>query len=325
MIFYAGFEIIRESIFKLSHIYTLKIPALAIGVALLDAIVMFLAGTYEVRIGRKIKAQSLIADGSESRMHLLSSSVVLLGLVASWFHIPYIEGIAGIIISFFILSVGVTSLKDSVLSLMDVSPSPEVEKNIKNILRKISEVRNYSNLKLRKSGPFIFGEVKIFTDPEIEVARAHRITEEIEQSIKEKVPQVDSFLVHVEPLGQEKVEIAIPVQENRGLLSSLSSCLSHSPLFAFIAIRKGKITSIDFRKNPYGEKTLRTGLSVGHYLLRHKINVLLTPSIGPITFHFLGDNLINVYKTSEKTVAEAVQKFLEHQLPLLNKPTRVRK
>lgn len=325
LIFYAGFEIIWESIFKLSHTYTLKIPAIAVGVALLDAIIMFLVGSYEVRIGRKIKAQSLIADGSESKMHLLSSSVVLLGLAASWIHIPYIEGIAGIIISFFIFSVGVTSLKDSVLSLMDVSPSPEVEKKIKNILKKIQGVKNYYNLRLRKSGPFIFGEVKILTKPEIEVARAHRITEEIEQDIKEKIPEVDSFLIHVEPLGQEKIKLALPAQDNQGLQSLLNPSLSHAPFFVFVSLRKGKIASIDFQGNPYREKTLRAGLSVGHYLLKHKVNVLLTQEIGPITFHFLGDNLVDIYRAPSGTVAKVIQMFLDHKLPLLNKPTTKKK
>ncbi len=325
LIFYAGFEIVRESIFKLSHSYDLKIPLIAISVALLDAIVMFLVGSYEVRIGKKIKAQSLIADGSESRMHLFSSSVVLLGLVASWVHLPYIEGIAGIIISFFILSVGVTSLKDSVLSLMDVSPSPDVEKKIKNILGKIQDVKSYHNLKLRKSGPFIFGEVKILIKPEIDVARAHRITEEIEQDIKGKVPQVDSFSIHVEPLEKEKINIALPVQENKGLQSLTSQSLSHSPFFAFVRIQKGNITSIDFQENPYREKTLRAGLSVGHYLLKHKVNTLLTQEIGPITFHFLGDNLVDIYKAPVGTVAEIIQMFLDHKLSLLNKPTTKKK
>ena len=325
LIFYAGFEIIRESIFKLTHSYDLKIPLIAITVAFLDATIMFLVGSYEVRVGKRIKAQSLIADGSESKMHILSSSVVLLGLVASWLHFPYIEGIAGIIISFFIFSVGVTSLKDSVLSLMDVSPSPEVEKKIKSILRKVQNVESYHGLKLRKSGPFIFGEVKILIKPDIEVARAHRITEEIEQGIKEKIPEVDSFSIHVEPLDKEKIKIALPAQDDKGLQSLVNSSLSHAPFFVFVDIQKKKIHAIDFQENPYREKTLRAGLSVGHYLLKHKVNSLLTQEIGPITFHFLGDNLVDVYKAPAGTVAEVIQMFLDHQLPLLNKPTTEKK
>ncbi|RLF25602.1 MAG: cation transporter, partial [Thermoplasmata archaeon] len=66
LIFYAGFEIVRESLAKIFVSYQLHIPLVAVSVAVLDAIVMFLLGTYEVKIGRKINAQSLVADGSES-------------------------------------------------------------------------------------------------------------------------------------------------------------------------------------------------------------------------------------------------------------------
>jgi len=144
LILFAGYEIIKESINRLFSQYELSIPIIAIGIALLDAIVMFFIGSYEIRVGKRINSQSLIADGKESKMHLFSSSMVLMGLFFAWFKIPYLEGIMGILISFFVFKVGIDSVKDSVFALMDVSPSKEIEEKVKKVLKNISGVQGFA-------------------------------------------------------------------------------------------------------------------------------------------------------------------------------------
>ena len=324
LIFYAGFEIVKESIIKLFTSYQLHIPLIAMSVALLDAIVMFLVGSYEVRIGRRIHAQSLIADGSESRMHLFSSSVVLLGLLSSYFKIPYLEGIAGIVISFFVFSISWESGRDSTLALMDVSPNPEIEKKIKKILRAQGEVQKLSGLRLRKSGPFVFGEAEIKTAKTVRVERLHEIVEEIQDRIKKEAPQVDSFLVHAEPLEKSKRKIIIPVQEKRGTKTLLSPIFSKSRFFAILEVKKNKLESIRFSKNPFCTKKLRAGLSVASYLLKEKPDILITQEMGPIAFHTLRDHLVEIYQTEQKTIQGALKDFLERRLERLREPTKAK-
>jgi len=324
LILYAGFEIIRESVSKILISYQLHIPLIAISVALLDAIVMFLLGTYEVKIGRKINAQSLVADGSESRMHLLSSSVVLIGLFSAYFQIPYVEGIAGILISFFILAVGIKSGRDSVLALMDVSPSPEIEREIKKILQSFSDLRDFGKLKLRKSGPFIFGEAKVRMKKFVNIERAHEITKKIEQEIKDKIPQIDSFLIYIEPFRETEQKIIIPIKEEKGIDSQISPLFSRAKFFIVLKTKEGRLESWEFRKNPFFKKEIRAGLAVAKYVLREKPDVFITKEMGPIAFHTLRDNLIEIYRTEQNTAKQAVEKFLQGQLLKLEKPTKTK-
>ena len=141
------------------------------------------------------------------------------------------------------------------------------------------------------------------------------------KEIKEQIPQVDSFLVYVAPSKQSKFVVAIPVQEDQLLKSKISRSFSHSRFFALVTLEKGKISSLVIKRNPYQKKTLRAGLSVSHYLIKHRVNVVLVPEIGPIAFHILGDNLIQIYQTKEGTLAQAIQDFLDKKLSLLSKPT----
>ena len=322
LILFAGYSIIKESINKIFVEYKIAIPMVAVGVALVDAIVMFLVGTYEVKVGRKINSQSLIADGRESRMHLFSSSVVLFGLIAAVLGIPYLEGIAGVAISLFIFKAGIESAKDSIFSLIDVSPDPAVEKKIKDILNKVSGLRGYQNLKLRKSGPLIFGEVEGRVGKNINIKRANEISNSIEKEIKKKVRTVDSFTVSFSPFETKKQKICIPVKNAKGLSSEISSHFGRAPLFLFVEIEDNKVNNHYFKENPYKNEEKRAGLKSCDYVIGEKIDSIITKEMGPISFHILRDNIVDVYQAIDGIAQEIVNNYSEKKLNFLKEPTR---
>lgn len=322
LIFYAAFHIITESLNKLSASYQLELPVLAISIAVLDGIVMFLIGSYEIRSGKEISSQSLIADGSESRLHLLSSSIVVVGLVAALFEIPYLEGIAGIVIGLFIIEAGFDALKDAIFALMDVSPSKEVEQKIKEVLNEVSGIQEFVNLKLRKSGPFVFGEVEAKVRKSVNVTRAHEISESIEEKVKEETPKIDSFSVKFVPFETDKQRICVPVDEDQQLNSKISSHFGRASNYMLLDIEKDEINNFEVIENPYQDKEKRAGLAASKMLLKKNIDSIVVSQIGPISLHTLRDNIVDVYKTEEKGVKEIVAAYTNDDLSKLKEATR---
>lgn len=322
LILFAGFEILKESFNQLFTLEKLTNPFLAFGTALLDAVVMFIIGTYEIKIGEKINSQSLIAGGKEARMHLFSSGLVLIGLGAKFFQIPYLEGIMGILISLFVFKTGIDCAKDSIFALMDVSPSKEIEEEIKKVLESISGIKGFENLKLRKSGPFIFGEVQISLGKSVNVARAKEISEKIEEEVKKKVKLIDSLTIEIAPEKAERQKLCIPVKEENGLDSQISEYFARAEKFMFLELEKGEVKNFYFKENPFLEKEIRAGLSVAQWLTKEKIDSVITKEMGPISFHTLRDNLVDVYFGEDGTVKEILEKFLSGKLKILEKPTR---
>jgi cation diffusion facilitator family transporter len=322
LILFAGYQIAQKSYEMIFSSYDLKLPQIAVAVTILDAILMYLLGRYELKIGKKINSQSLIADGRESKLHIISSSLVVLGILSSYFGFLGIEGIAGLLLSLFIFKIGIESTRDSVFSLMDVSPSKEIEKEIKAILESVESVKDFSGLRLRKSGPFIFGEVNIKIKKFVAVERAHEITDKIEKKIKDTVSQIDSFAIHVEPFIPLEQKIIIPVREKNDLNSYIDKRFARTGLFAILRVKGDKIESLQFKENPFREKELRAGLAVTKYLLELEPDVLIIKQIGPISFHALRDNLIEVYKAEEGTIEDIIRDFSDNKLIKLDKPTK---
>jgi len=325
LIFFAGITIVIGSLEKFSTEYEINIPFIAISLAVLDAIFMFLVGTYEMKEGRKINSQSLIADGKESRLHIYSSSLVLIGLISSYLGFFYIEGIFGILISFIIFQAGFESAKDSVFALLDVSPSKEIEKKIRFILEKNPNLEDFQDLKLRKSGPFIFGEVKAKVKKKLSVQGAHEISAAIEAKIKKSIKEIDSFLISIEPYKSSVLKICIPIKNDQGMNSEIPEHFGRADNFIFLLIEKGVVTKRTVKKNPFRERKIRAGLNIVERIMKENIDIVITREIGPISLHTLGDGFIEVYQTKQNKVEEAVENFIQGKLEELKSPTRKKK
>lgn len=325
LIFYAGFNIITESISKLHTSYELGIPYIAIGAAAIDGIVMYFIGTYEMHSGQEINSQSLIADGKESRLHLLSSGVVLIGLLGSFFSVAYIEGIAGIIISLFIFEAGYESLRDSIFVLLDESPSEEIEKKIAKILEDISGIQAFENLKLRKSGPYIFGEVTAKIRKTVNVQKADEISKQVEEQIKEKISRVDSFSVKIASYQTDKQKIAIPItNKDQALESKIAGKFGRAEAFIFIQTEKDRIQDFYTKENPHRDKKVRAGLKVAEWIVKEDIDSVITDEMGPISLHTLKDNIVTVFQTKDNSIEKNIKAFADQNLEKIKEPTKER-
>lgn len=322
LIIYAFWKMFSQGYTRLFSFSQIKMPLLALGISLLDALVLFLFGNYEIKVGKEIGAQSLMTMGKENRTHIFSSMAVFAGTLAAYHQIPYIEGVITIVISFLILKIGLTAAKDSVLALMDVSPSKQVEQKIVEAIESVPGIEEFFDLRLRKSGPFIFGETKVGIRKFIDVKRAHEIADSIELEIKKKVPQVDSFSVHVEPFKSDFHHLVIPVKEKNGLNSSIVDRFGRAPYFLFVNLKGKEIKGDYFLENPYKERSVRAGLAASKLVAKQKSDTLITKEIGEISFFALRDNLIDVYQAKGKAAKEAINQFVKGKLCQLKRATR---
>jgi cation diffusion facilitator family transporter len=322
LIFLAAWEMLTQGYSRLFSFSLIKIPLLALAISLFDAIILFFFGNYEVKVGKGINAQSLIAMGKENRTHLFSSMAVFIGILAAYYRISYLEGLITIIISFLILKIGLTTAKDSVLALMDVSPGKEIEDQTGEAIALIPGVEEFFDLRLRKAGPFIFGETKIGVRKSIDVKRAHEVANRIEEEVKKKVPQIDSFAIHIEPLRSDFHHLVIPVKEKKGLESSISEEFGRAPYFLFVNLKSKKIKGYYILENPYLEEKVKAGLAVAKLLVEQKSEVLIAKEIGEISFYALRENLFDIYRAEGGKAREVINSYIEGELELLLKPTK---
>jgi len=321
-ILYAAFELLLAGYSRIFILSEITIPLIALAVMIVSSFASFILSRYLFNAGNQINSQLLITNSKERMIDVFSSLIVFAAILASYYKIPYIEGIVTMGISLLIFKVGLFSIRDSIFALMDVSPSKEIENKIKKILKSIKGVESFENLKLRKAGPFIFGEVIVKIKKFVDVTKAHEIADNIENKIKEQIKQVDSFTVHVEPFKTKRQKILVPVKNKDGLNSEISEHFSRAEYFIFVLMDNKKIKSYYFKANPFKTKKVRTGISVTHYVIKEKIDTVITKEIGEISFHALRDGLVDVYKAEGKRVKDIINNFIDNKLTRLKQQTR---
>lgn len=322
IITYGAIRLLLEGYQRIFVIPNIQYPILTLGVAGISGLVAFINSKYLERVSKEINSQSLEATAKDRLKDMFVSFIVFVTVLLSYYKIPYVEGLITIVISIIVLRFGFFTLKDSVFALMDVSPSKKKEHVIEKLIKNTEGVDGFKGLKLRKSGPFVFGEVSIKIKKFANVDRAHEIADKIENKIKEKFEEVQAFTVHVEPYETKKHRVAIPIKKPKGLDSEVVEHFGRADYFLFVDVEEKRIKRFYSRQNPNKTRSVRAGLSTVHFLVKEKADILITKEMGEISFHSARDNLIDIYQTKGITAKNVIDNFLKDNLTKLTKPTR---
>ena len=115
----------------------------------------------------------------------------------TYLNVSWVEPLAAVIISAFILSAALMFGKDSIFSLMDVSPQPAMRKAIEETIVGTPAVKGVHALKVRRSGPFVFVEAHVEVDGRTSVEKAHAIADDVQDRVKKGFKEVDSVAIHI--------------------------------------------------------------------------------------------------------------------------------
>jgi cation diffusion facilitator family transporter len=153
-----------------------------------------------LRAAKRIDSLALRTDALNSIKDFLTSLAAFFGIAFShYLGIIQADSIAGIIIAFFIFTVSYLTIKEASLVLMDACTCTEIVSDIENIAKSIHHVKSVQNIRLRKLGPYIIGDMHIEVDGNMTVNEADKITTEIEEKIKQEFDEVVEFKVRMEP------------------------------------------------------------------------------------------------------------------------------
>ena len=183
------------------HPTTLAVIGAAISVAFKEVLYH-----YTIRTGRRIKSQLIVANAWHQRTDALSSVAVLLGVLGarikpSW-HV--LDAFAALLVSFFIVKVGLDILRNSLREFTDTAPNPEVLNEIRQHILSVEGVLDMHDLRVRTSGGLYQTEIHIDVDQELTVKEGHKIARAVERCLEEKVEDLDSVIVHVDPAAIER-------------------------------------------------------------------------------------------------------------------------
>lgn len=156
---------------------------------------------YTIITARKIQSTSMEADAWHHRSDAFTSIGTFIGVLGARLGLPFLDPLAAIVVSVFVIKVGVDLYLKSMDELVDTAAEPELIEEIRKLTLSISGVEEIRDLKTRVSGNRISVDLEIAVDGNLSVKKGHTIAEEVYDTIKKGIPSVKHCMVHVEPFS----------------------------------------------------------------------------------------------------------------------------
>ena len=272
-IFLAGYKILYSAFFEHRMLHAHYLLHAMAGVVLTMGIT-FAFSRYELGQGKELGSPSLVADAQHIRTDMLSSSVILVGLLGGWFGLN-LDRVAAVLVAFLIFRGGFGILVDALRVLLDASIDFETMDRVKTIIMKDAQVVSINGLWGRNSGPFKFIEVDIVTAAK-NLEKAYAVSQRIEREIRAQVSKVDHVLIQYEPQRKETSICAVPLKEDK---QSLADHFGSAPYFYLARVRQkdGVLLSESYDRNPFGEDEKGRGIKVSEWLLKNGVDTVYSP------------------------------------------------
>lgn len=272
-IFLAGYEIVKTVFLNHQTLNTKYLPY-AIGGVLMTMSITFAFSRYELRQGKEIGSPSLIADAQHIRTDMLTSIVILAGLMGGWFGLN-LDKLAALLVVFLVFKAGLSISIDAIRVLLDASIDFQTMDKVKSIIMKEPGVVLINTLLGRNSGPFKFIEADIVIKTK-KLEKALSISQRIEKKIRQQVSHVDHILIHYEPQKKETTTYAIPLKKDKQVISEH---FGSAPYFQLITIQNGDgaMLSEKYCQNPFAQEVKGKGIKVSEWLLEKGVDTVCSP------------------------------------------------
>ena len=146
---------------------------------------------------KKIGGATLKADFYHAFMDLGSTLVAIVGIVLVSYGLYYGDFVASLILGILLAILSIKLIYKTALDLTDII-SPELVKNVKNITLTTKGVIDVGPILMRRSGNIIFADVTISLRGDSSFDKAHEISNNVEQNIKNKISNT-AITIHFEP------------------------------------------------------------------------------------------------------------------------------
>ena len=220
-----GFEFFKTSLDRILHPAAVTFSALLTGILAVSMLVKLWMGAFNVKLGRLIDSPVLIAAGQDSRNDVITTSVVVLGMVAGRFTTLPVDGYVGILVAAFIVWSGIGIARDTVAPLLGEAADPVMAKNIEHIVMDSEHIVGVHDLIIHN-----YGAGRAIASLHAEVPSDSNfvaVHEEIDEAEKRVWQQTGVYLViHMDPIDVNNEHINALREQVDGVLRGIDEQLS---------------------------------------------------------------------------------------------------
>jgi cation diffusion facilitator family transporter len=173
---------------------TIALAAAAISIVIKEG--MF---RYTLKVGKRNNSPAVITNAWDHRSDAYSSVAALAGILGARLAFQYLDPIAGLVVSAFIVKVSLTLLRSNVGILMDERPEPAVLNRIRAAVLEVGGVKAIDSIRAHRRGSSFTIDVEVAVGSNLTVEQGHQVASEVKNRLMNKIEHVQDVMVHVNP------------------------------------------------------------------------------------------------------------------------------
>jgi len=154
---------------------------------------------YTLKVGKRNNSPALIANAWDHRSDVYSSVAALAGILGARLAFQYLDPLAGLVVSAFIVKMSFTLLRSNVGILMDETPEPAVLARIRAAVLEVKGVKAIDNIKAHRRGSTFTIDIEVAVDSSLTVEQGHQVAFKVKNKLLHKIEHVQEVMVHVNP------------------------------------------------------------------------------------------------------------------------------
>ena len=155
-----------------------------------------LVAEMQIRVGRRIGSDAMIADGQHARIDGLTSLAVLIAVLGTLIGLPILDPVVGVVIALAIVGITWNAIRAIWLRMLD-AVDPHLVEHVEAHALEVAGVSSIDSLRLRWVGHRMYGVMIVSLSPLTSLQESQEIVASIQQEARGIIPQLEELVVQV--------------------------------------------------------------------------------------------------------------------------------
>jgi cation diffusion facilitator family transporter len=168
-------------------------------VALMTVFIKICLTIWTRMVGKQTQNAAVIALAQDHRNDVFAAAAAAIGIFWGRIGYPWVDPLAGAIVSLIILNTGAQILRSSTADLMDTIPGKSLGRQITALLTPIEGVRTIEEIHAHRFGPYLVVNITIGVDGSMTVADGDQIATQVENILIGEIEFLRKVHIHFHP------------------------------------------------------------------------------------------------------------------------------
>jgi cation diffusion facilitator family transporter len=191
-------DVVRLAVGSLRHVHVPRYEPEYVAVLAGTLLLSVILALWELSAARRLRSSALSADGWFTVSGAMLSAVSIAALVAGRTGGSWPDAAGALVAAAMILVAGVRIGREALATLMDEARLAEDE--VSAVVRAVPGVSSCHQVRSRGLPDSVHVDLHVQVDPWMPTITAHQVSEEVEQALMRRFPEIAEVTVHIEPL-----------------------------------------------------------------------------------------------------------------------------